>query len=414
MRRSASADSKVADPLARSTLSYRCRDAGETLEIATALMPALGISRVTDITRMDRLGLPVCASIRPRGKALRVHAGKGLDPTEAHVGALMEAIEYAAADPQRSASGVRPMRIDDLQARFDGGLRLIDFVPKLGARTRADRTIPVIGCEDVLRGCTSLLPAELIFVPYPTSEAERIFGSSSTGLASGNSLTEATLHALLEVLERDAISMNKPRDRSHRIENADLPAPFSMLAAAWHEVGVELAVRYVPNLLELPCFEAWLHEPGSTGVNLSGGSGLHPDRRMALTRAVCESAQSRLSHIHGGRDDITMFYSKYDDQTSAAADAEARLIQAIFAKERTIRFAAIPNAPAKDLGLADVLQALLQAMAARGFGAVFRHRFDIDLHGLHVTKVVVPKCEDVEHNPRRIGSRLLARILADA
>jgi ribosomal protein S12 methylthiotransferase accessory factor len=43
-------------------------------------MPALGISRVTDITAMDRLGLPVFASIRPRGLALCVNAGKGMKP----------------------------------------------------------------------------------------------------------------------------------------------------------------------------------------------------------------------------------------------------------------------------------------------------------------------------------------------
>ena len=60
---------------------------------ARQLMPALGISRVTDITRLDRLGLPVHASVRPRGRTLRVHAGKGMLVDEARVGALMEAVE---------------------------------------------------------------------------------------------------------------------------------------------------------------------------------------------------------------------------------------------------------------------------------------------------------------------------------
>jgi len=413
VRRNSPPERKTPVPLARSTPSYRCKAASDTLKIATALMPTLGISRVTDITRMDRLGLPVFASVRPRGKALRVHAGKSLDPTEARVGALMEAIEYAAADPLRSASAVRPLRVDELLGQFDGGLHLIDFVPELGREVRADESIPVIGCEEILRGRPAQLPAELIFVPSPTSETERLFGSSSTGLASGNSLAEATLHALLEVLERDAISMNKPRDESHRIETADLPAPFSELAASWRDVGVELAVHYVPNLLGLPCFEAWLHEPGSAAVNLAGGSGLHLDRDLALAKAVCESAQSRLSHIHGGRDDITKFYSKYDAR-SATADAQSRLIRAIFAKDRTIRFSAVPTVAAQDLGVPETLRSLLEEMAVRGLGSVFRHRFEIELHGLHVTRVVVPKCEDVEHNPRRIGPRLLARILADA
>jgi len=172
-------------------------------------------------------------------------------------------------------------------------------------------------------------------------------------------------------------------------------------------------VHYVPNLLGLPCFEAWLHEPGSAAINLASGSGLHLDRDLALAKAVCESAQSRLSHIHGGRDDITKFYSKYDAR-SATADAQSRLIRAIFAKDRTIRFSAVPTVAAQDLGVPETLRSLLEEMAVRGLGSVFRHRFEIELHGLHVTRVVVPKCEDVEHNPRRIGPRLLARILTDA
>ncbi len=134
---------------------------------------------------MDRLGLPVFASVRPRGNALRVHAGKGLDRADARVGALMEAIEYAAADPERSAGAVRPMRIDALLRQFDGALRRRASFPKLGQEARADQRIPVVACEDLLRGGTAQLPAELIFLPYPTRESERLFGSSSTGLASG-------------------------------------------------------------------------------------------------------------------------------------------------------------------------------------------------------------------------------------
>ena len=68
------------------------------MRLARTLMSELGISRVMDITRMDRLGLPVFASVRPRGARLRVHAGKGIRPEEAEVGALMEAVEFAVAE----------------------------------------------------------------------------------------------------------------------------------------------------------------------------------------------------------------------------------------------------------------------------------------------------------------------------
>ena len=64
-------------------------------------MDRLGISRVTDSTRLDRIGIPVFSSIRPSAAeaSLCVHAGKGTTTTEARTGALMEAIEFAFSDP---------------------------------------------------------------------------------------------------------------------------------------------------------------------------------------------------------------------------------------------------------------------------------------------------------------------------
>src|SRR5579862_6644062 len=71
-----------------------------TLSHAIPLAEKLGISRVTDISRLDRVGVPVFASIRPGAQrgSLCVNAGKGLTAAEARVGAAMEAIEFAMAE----------------------------------------------------------------------------------------------------------------------------------------------------------------------------------------------------------------------------------------------------------------------------------------------------------------------------
>ena len=44
---------------------------------------------------------------------------------------------------------------------------------------------------------------------------------------------------------------------------------------------------------------------GGPPLGLNGGFGCHPHRSVAFVRAVAEAAQSRLSFIHGGRDDLT-------------------------------------------------------------------------------------------------------------
>ena len=375
-------------------------------------MTELGISRVTDVTRMDRLGLPVYVSVRPRGLALHVHAGKGVLPQEARVGALMEAVEFAAAEPLRSDWCGRALRVEALEEDWAGAFAFCDLAPRLGVRKTPGRLVHAVQCEDVAEGTPAWLPAELVFLPFDDPYGPSMFVSSTNGLASGNSVAEATLHGLLEVLERDALAMNLARDASSWIEPDDLPAPFASMAADWRRLGVSLAVRHVPNEFGLPAFNALLHDEGNgQTVDLSAGSGLHLDPAIALARAVCEAAQSRLSQIHGGRDDVTRFYEQFDE---ALGPRDARSTSAYcqaFDRDARMRWSDVAAAPSDVPTVEDLLESLIERLKAHGFPRVLRHRFNLDLDGLEVVKVVVPRCEEVEGPLRHLGPRLRQRIL---
>ncbi len=259
------------------------------------------------------------------------------------------------------------------------------------------------------------IPAELVFVPYERDGAQPFFGWTTNGLASGNSLDEATIHGLLEVMERDALSMNKARDRSESVDPGDLPSHFAALAAQWQELGVRLAVRYVPNEFGLPCFEASLYEPGDMPMNLAGGSGMHVCRDIALTRAICEAAQSRLSHIHGGRDDITKFYSKFVKlDSSVLGQIEERVVKDMFDTVRRAKYCDVPNYHYDDGSARSILRDLLERLSQCGFQTVLRYEFAVELGCLHVVKVIVPKCELYEPQRPRIGPRLLSRVIGNA
>jgi len=361
---------------------------------------------------MDRLGLPVFASIRPRGRTLRVHAGKGIEPIAARVGALMEAIEFAVAEPARTNWRPQPMAVGRFLDQFEGQADLIDFAPILGRSMTLDEVLVTVPCEDIRSGSTAGLPAELVFMPFDRGSTQPIFGWSSNGLASGNSVTEATLHALLEVLERDAISMNTAREHSRWI-GSGLPEPFDRLVAQWRTLGIETAVRWVPTECGIACFRACLHEPGRGSVHLAGGSGAHPDPQIALSRALCEAAQSRLSFVHGGRDDIVEFFDRYqglDEDSRNRRDGPT--LERLFDQSRPMDFADVPGPllRAEEVDLEDLLSDLLDRLAAVGFGHVYRYRFDIALGGLEVVRVLVPRCEDVENGPLRMGRRLFQRV----
>lgn len=388
--------------------SLRVCSAEHTWAVASRWMTALGISRVTDVTRLDRLGLPVFASIRPRGQALCVHAGKGLGAAEARTGALMEALEFAVAEPQRSPWQGRSLRIGALLDDWDGAFGLADLAPRFGMPLPADRLLHTVRCEDVAGGTAAWLPAELVFMPYDDPHGPVLFGWSSNGLASGNTLAEATLHGLLEVLERDALLMNLPCDRSAWITPGDYPAPFGELADAWLRIGVTLVVRQVPNAFGLPCFQALLAEDSrDQPVDLAGGSGLHLDSGIAFTRAVCEAAQSRLSTIHGGRDDVSTFYAHRDADGGGRDASQSLAWQEAGDRSRQIAWRDLPGLAIDDRGVDALLSALLQRLRERGFAKVLRHRFDIALDGLQVVKIIVPGCQEADMPLERAGRRLL-------
>jgi len=157
-----------------------------TLARARAMSRALGITRVTDVTRLDRVGIPVYASIRPSARpgSLCVNAGKGLHPIEAQVGAYMEAIEYALAEPGVAAH----LAIVKATARdvLDGQTRptaVLDLCPRMGHEVRLDARMPSVEATEVRSGRRALVPAELVFLPYAA-----LFNSAFSRVASRASI----------------------------------------------------------------------------------------------------------------------------------------------------------------------------------------------------------------------------------
>src|SRR5437868_6533309 len=65
----------------------------ETLRRVQPLLRSLGITRVADVTGLDRVGLPVVAVMRPNSRSISVSMGKGATPEAAEVSGIMEALE---------------------------------------------------------------------------------------------------------------------------------------------------------------------------------------------------------------------------------------------------------------------------------------------------------------------------------
>lgn len=76
----------------------------ETLRRIAPAMRTCGISRVLDVTHLDRIGIPTYNAVRPNGMILSVSNGKGWTKAAASVSAIMESIEVEHAEyPDTSA-----------------------------------------------------------------------------------------------------------------------------------------------------------------------------------------------------------------------------------------------------------------------------------------------------------------------
>ena len=72
--------------------------AAETIRMLTGVATSLGVTRLADITGLDRVGIPVYSSVVPMSRdLLSVYNGKGVRRVDAQAGALMEAIERQTA-----------------------------------------------------------------------------------------------------------------------------------------------------------------------------------------------------------------------------------------------------------------------------------------------------------------------------
>jgi YcaO-like protein with predicted kinase domain len=71
-----------------------------TIRRARKILLKAGISRVAEVTHLDRIGIPNFMSVRPREiePGISYYNGKGTTQDDAHAGAIMEAIERHAGE----------------------------------------------------------------------------------------------------------------------------------------------------------------------------------------------------------------------------------------------------------------------------------------------------------------------------
>lgn len=298
-------DSSISQKIYRSG-THRSRAPQQTLEWIAPKLATMGITRVANITGLDRIGIPVTMVVRPNSRSLAVSQGKGLCLTSARVSGIMESIETYHAERID-----QPLRLADATAlKHQKRIIKTDRMAKSSENHFHDEA-RILWIEGI-----DLLSGERVWVPYeavhsdftlPRQSGSGYFPANTNGLASGNCQAEAVAHALYEVIERDAIALWHQRGNySENIVNLDgmVDRDCITVLAKLCKAGMSVRVWNVTNDIGVPCFHCLIMGNEDNHADPEFGSGCHPDSRVALLRALTEAAQARTTFIAGSRDDF--------------------------------------------------------------------------------------------------------------
>ncbi len=234
------------------------------------LCQIIGVTRIAELTSLDRAGVRVACAIRPSGHVLQVTNGKG---AHADVAAAAEAAELWAAEQCES----------ERWTFIDGAAHVP--AKRLGGPGELWVPAAAVWCPPAGAPSMGLHPARW----------------TSNGLAAHPSLERALLHGLLEVIERHALTVTLPEGWTEwAVRGRCVPH-------ALEREGFRLrAFDLTPAGCPVPVAGALLEDLDQGPVRLTAGYAARLDAQAAVQAACEEAFQSRLTEVQGAREDVAL------------------------------------------------------------------------------------------------------------
>lgn len=253
--------------------------AGPEMRHEASLSP-IALLRAWQVDLTVRSG---CLHYNLRGQATAY--GRGLSLAQARASYAMEIVERASAYVSVGQGGLSPHgEIPDrlkplplLKARYSelqkAGRPALDPNRLPLEAPYADAPLHWLQAR-AADGAATLVPAQAVFLFCNLDEPALFLAGGSTGLAAGNTLEEAKVAALTEILERDAEATTPfCRSRCFRLTSRDprLQALLDDYAAR----GIRVQFQDITTELGLPAYQCFVRSPEggvarATGAHLSG------------------------------------------------------------------------------------------------------------------------------------------------
>ena len=266
----------------------------------------IGLRRLNNLTGLDRIGIPVVNAIRPNLAGMSVAHGKGVTLEGSKASALMESLERYHGSMADLAC---------LDCSYDELSRHHNTIPlkrlDLCKRSAFNPRLPEkwVRGWDLMRGQEVMVPLRLTLLRRLPYELDS-FAQSSNGLACSLEFLESLTQALLEVIERDALTCQHFLMRAHkqpfpltrvRLESITAPLIKDLLLKI-ENAGVLPGLFDCTVDTEIPTYECSLFDIKDPKMIMCRGMGAALDVDTAMVRALTEAVQARAVYLSGCRE----------------------------------------------------------------------------------------------------------------
>ena len=390
------------------TGTHRVIAPSKTIEINENKLKVAGITRIADITDLDRIGLPIYTAIRPTAEdgAVSIYGGKGITKDHAKASAMMEGFERYSAERQDIDETIIASlsEIEEFGEYIDP--KSLNLPKEFEKKDISDLSLEWSKSIDLISNREYYIPTNAIYHPYISKDdSQSLFKSNTNGLASGNILEEAILHGIFEVIERDAWSIFELTHKNYaQIDISSTENEIIIdIIEKFESEGIKIKLMDFTADIKIPTIAASADDTITKDAGLlTLGMGTHLDPEVAILRALTEVAQSRATQINGAREDtvradfareagyermkrINKFYFRDEEEQIKLSDIENKSTSSI---TRDIEIV-------KDELVSNDIQKIL-------YSNLTRPELDVS-----VVRVVIPEMELYTIDPSRAGYRFL-------
>ena len=278
-------------------------------EVARAFIAVLGPEALLEfsLTDLDTVGMPVWSTwwSDPDDPAGGGTGGIGYGPTpeRARVGALGECIEHVCAARALVGAATERGSLSEMLRRHgtDGVVDPRRLGMPAGGTFDDDTPLVWLPMVRLSNHEQVFVPAEFVAsagseLPIEAPPGGWLTTPVSNGLGAGSSLAQAISHAVLEIVQRDGNGLEfRAMDAGRILDLSGVTDPETIATLAMLEAaGVEVLAKIASTDFGMANIDVVGAAPGDDILSATAcGEAVHPDREVALRKAVLEFANAR-------------------------------------------------------------------------------------------------------------------------